>query len=59
MDNGGYWFCMIHRAVEPRAGCANSNRIGPFDTPGEAERALQIIAAREARYEAEETAEDD
>lgn len=59
MNDGGYWFCLVHRTVEPRAGCPNRDRLGPFETQAEASRALQIIADRQARYDAEEAAQDE
>jgi hypothetical protein len=57
--SGGYWYCLVHHTVEPRDGCPNKDRIGPFDTADEAARALQIIAARQAGYDAEEAADDE
>jgi hypothetical protein len=55
---GTFWFCLDHHAVEPFAGCGSRNRIGPFDTEGDAARALQTIAERERRYDAEDSAWD-
>jgi hypothetical protein len=53
-----YWFCVKHRAVEPFEGCGSQNRIGPFDTSEQAAQALDTIADRERRYDAEDAAWD-
>ncbi|MDQ1729962.1 MAG: hypothetical protein QOK10_121 [Pseudonocardiales bacterium] len=53
-----FWFCLDHHAVEPFAGCGSRNRIGPFDSVAAAERALDTIAERERRYDAEDSAWD-
>ena len=53
---GTFWFCLDHHVVEPFDGCGSDNRIGPFDTEPEAARALQTIADREKRYDAEDSA---
>jgi hypothetical protein len=57
-EEGTYWYCMKHHRVEGYHGCPNSDRIGPFATEVEAEHALETIAARERKYEAEEKAEE-
>jgi len=55
---GTYWFCLEHHEVEPFKGCGSQNRIGPFDTSTDAANALDTIAERERRYEAEDAAWD-
>lgn len=40
-----YWYCIKHRRVETRDGCANRDRMGPYATEAEASRALE--SARE------------
>jgi hypothetical protein len=55
---GTFWFCLDHHTVEAFHGCGSQNRIGPFATESEAARALQTIAERERRYEAEDSAWD-
>jgi hypothetical protein len=47
---------MRHNTVEPKEGCAERHRLGPYDTREEAEHALQSVAEREARLSAEDTA---
>ena len=53
---GTFWFCQQHNAVEPFDGCGSHQRIGPFDTEGEAAKALDTIAERNRRYDAEDAA---
>ncbi len=56
---GTYWFCIDHHGVESFPGCGSRNRIGPFDTEAAAGHALQTIADRERRYDAEDSAWED
>ena len=56
--SGTFWFCQKHHAVEPFDGCGSHQRIGPFDTEAEAASALDTIAERERRYDAEDAAWD-
>ncbi len=41
-----HWFCLTHRRVEGRDGCKNADRLGPYPTAAEAERALDRVAER-------------
>jgi hypothetical protein len=36
-----YWYCIKHEAVETRDGCPNRDRLGPYATRAEAERAIE------------------
>jgi len=54
-----YWYCLDHHEVETFAGCGSRNRVGPFGTAAEAARALDTIAERERRYDAEDAAWED
>ena len=56
--SGTFWFCQQHHTVEPFAGCGSKQRIGPFDTEAEAAKALDTIADRNRRYDAEDAAWD-
>ncbi len=56
MPEGPWFWCMKHDTVEPREGCADRHRLGPYATRQEAERALQSVADREARISAEDRA---
>ncbi|MFC6152131.1 hypothetical protein [Nocardioides yefusunii] len=41
-----FWWCFKHEAVEPRNGCKNADRFGPYASEAEAARALEIVAER-------------
>ena len=56
MADGPWFWCMKHNTVEPREGCAERHRLGPYETREEAEHALQSVAEREARLSAEDQA---
>lgn len=53
--SGTFWFCEKHHAVEVFPGCGSHKRIGPFDSEDAAAHALQTIADRERRYDAEDS----
>jgi predicted Zn-dependent protease len=36
-----YYFCLKHHTVEGQAGCKAADRLGPYDSPAEASRALE------------------
>ena len=46
-----YWYCVKHHAVEDPDGCAPIDRLGPFDTRAEAERALEKAAERNQEWD--------
>lgn len=41
-----FWYCLNHRTVEPREGCRNADRLGPYPTAADASRALEKVAER-------------
>ena len=42
-----FYYCLVHSTVESAdAGCRNEDRLGPYATRAEAERALDKVAAR-------------
>jgi hypothetical protein len=41
-----FWYCLNHRTVEPREGCRNADRLGPYPTAEDASRALEKVAER-------------
>lgn len=49
-----WWFCVKHHMVEPDAGCPAKDRLGPFATREEAERALETVRQRNEEWEAQE-----
>jgi hypothetical protein len=54
----GYYFCLDHQAVERHDGCADKDRLGPFDTTEAAAHALATLASRQARYDREDEADE-
>jgi hypothetical protein len=50
-DDPQYWFCLVHKAVEPREGCKNADRLGPYATAAEAEHALDRVAERNEEWD--------
>jgi hypothetical protein len=45
-DEQEYWFCLEHHTVEPREGCRNQDRLGPYSSQAEASRALDKVEER-------------
>jgi hypothetical protein len=54
--SGTFWFCVEHHTVEPFHGCGSNQRLGPFETEAEAAKALDTVAERNRRYDAEDAA---
>jgi hypothetical protein len=54
--HGEYWFCVKHHRVETIDEVDSDERLGPFPDEAAAERALQTVAEREKRYQAEDSA---
>ena len=52
-DEQWYW-CLEHHRVEPREGCRGADRLGPYATRAEAERALDKVEQRNEDWEAED-----
>lgn len=53
-----FWYCQEHHRVEKYRDTDSTDRIGPFDSYDAAAHALQTIADREKRYDAEDEAWD-
>ncbi|MDQ6649049.1 MAG: hypothetical protein M3Z02_02850 [Actinomycetota bacterium] len=53
-DDEGFYYCLKHKAVEPKAGCKGEDRLGPYKTRAEAEKALDRVAERNEEWEAED-----
>ncbi len=49
-----WWYCLKHKTVEPDLGCANTHRVGPYATKGEAADALDSFRARNEQLDAED-----
>lgn len=53
---GTFWYCLEHNRAEAWDEDDRPDRIGPFPTREAAANALQTIAERERRYDAEDAA---
>lgn len=53
-----FWYNMKTGAVEQGFQSPSLERVGPFETREEAERALEILRAKSAKWAEEEAAED-
>jgi len=49
-----WYFCLKHHRVEPYQGCKAADRLGPYASEAEAERALQTVAERNDRWDEED-----
>jgi len=58
MADGPWFWCLKDNAVEGPDGCAERHRLGPFATREEAEHALERVAERNERADAEDRAWD-
>ena len=58
-----FWWCLKHSAVEGSShddrGCADDNRLGPYETQAQAARALESVRARTEAEDARDAAEVD
>ncbi|QSB13283.1 hypothetical protein JQS43_16820 [Natronosporangium hydrolyticum] len=52
MSSNGYYWCTKHNRVEwGDSMCRAKHRLGPFDTPNEAERALERVQERNEAWD--------
>jgi hypothetical protein len=51
MSDAKFWYCLTHHIVEGEAGCRNQDRLGPYDTPEEAARALEKVEQRNEQWD--------
>lgn len=58
-NEGEYWFCLKHHAVEGVEGCPNKDRLGPYPTEAEAARALEHAAENTAAWDNDPAWNDD
>lgn len=54
-----YYYCVKHHAVEDADGCTAINRLGPYDSRAEAERALEKAEQRNQRWDSDPNWNDD
>lgn len=49
-----WYYCLTHQRVEPDDGCANDQRMGPYDSEEQAAGALDRAAQRNAAFDADD-----
>ena len=49
-----WYYCLVHQKVEPQDGCANAERMGPYNTEAEAEHALELAHERNEAFDADD-----
>lgn len=54
-----WWYCLTHNRVEDESGCAHTDRLGPYASREDAERALEKARQRTADEDARDRADDD
>ncbi len=54
--DGPWYWCLKHNRVEPADGCANIERLGPYQTKAEAETALERAHERTEKWDSEDEA---
>jgi len=54
-----YWFCLTHHTVEGDDGCRAADRLGPYDSRADAERALDKVAERNESWDNDPAWDDD
>ena len=54
-----YWYCLVHKTVEPREGCKNADRLGPYPTQAAAGRALETVEERNEAWDNDPVWNDD
>ncbi|PYC77838.1 hypothetical protein C7C46_17870 [Streptomyces tateyamensis] len=56
---GEWYFCLKHQTVEEGPECAAKDRLGPYGSRAEAERALQTAAERNREWRTDPNWNDD
>jgi hypothetical protein len=51
MSDGKFYFCTKHHLVEGSDGCGPMDRLGPYPTREEAERALEKVRERNEEWD--------
>jgi hypothetical protein len=54
-----WYYCLEHRAVEPRSGCRDAVRLGPYPTPDAAAEALDTVERRNRAWDNDPDWDDD
>lgn len=58
-NEGEFWFCLKHHAVEGVEGCPNKDRLGPYASYAEASRAPEHAAENTAAWDNDPAWNDD
>jgi hypothetical protein len=53
-DDGDWYWCMRHERVEHGPGCPAADRMGPYATEDDARNWREIVARRNAQWDAED-----
>lgn len=51
MTDGQFYYCLKHHAVEGEEGCRAADRLGPYETAADAERALEKVRERNESWD--------
>lgn len=51
MGDALFYYCLKHRAVEGEEGCRAADRLGPYPSEAEAERALEKVRERNEAWD--------
>lgn len=54
-----YYYCLAHHAVEAEDGCRAADRLGPYGSRQEAERALDKVRERNEEWDNDPAWNDD
>ena len=54
-----FWYCLKHGSVEDEPRCQGADRMGPYATRHEAERALELAAQRTEAWDEDPRWNDD
>jgi hypothetical protein len=49
-----WYYCLVHQKVEPQDGCANAERMGPYETEADAQHAMELARERNAAFDADD-----
>ena len=49
-----WWYCIRHHTVEPEDSCPAKDRLGPYPTKEDAERALETVRRRNEEWNAQD-----
>jgi len=53
-DGGEYYWCLKHSRVEPREGCRDADRMGPYPTEEAARNWRASVEARNEKWDEED-----